>query len=94
MGKRLEAMRENRMISSIERATGAEFEPADRRLFGVGADEVDIVHSGLDGTMCDAYREIRAVYKRRRHVKDLRTACYAVAIEKVAASYENLGIFP
>ncbi len=94
MGKRLDAARENRMISSIERATKSTFDPADKRLFGHGAEEIDIVRSGLDGTMVDAYREIRAVYKRRRQVKDLRTACYAVAIDKVAAAYENLGIFP
>ena len=94
MGKRLDAARENRMISSIERATKSTFDPADKRLFGHGAEEVDIVRSGLDGTMVDAYREIRAVYRRRRQVKDLRTACYLVAIDKVAAAYQNLGIFP
>jgi glutamate dehydrogenase (NAD(P)+) len=94
MGKRLEGARGERMISAIERATGASFEAADRRLFARGADEVDIVRSGLEGTMVDAYREIRAVYKRRRQLRDLRSASYAVAIDKVAASYENLGIFP
>jgi glutamate dehydrogenase (NAD(P)+) len=94
MGKRLEAAKENRMISAIERVTGNAFDPADRRLFGHGADEIDIVRSGLEGAMVDAYREIRAVHKRKRQIKDLRTAAYVVAIEKVAAAYENLGIFP
>ena len=63
-------------------------------LFGRGHDEIDIVRSGLEGTMVDAYREIRAVYKRRRQVKDLRTAAYVVAIEKVADAYESLGVWP
>ena len=82
------------MISAIERVTGNAFDAADRRLFGRGADEVDIVRSGLEGAMVDAYREIRAVHKRKRQIKDLRTAAYVVAIDKVAAAYENLGIFP
>jgi glutamate dehydrogenase (NAD(P)+) len=94
MGKRLYGSRENQMISAIERATHAEFDKSDRRLFGRGADEVDIVRSGLEGTMVDAYREMRALLRRRRQIKDLRTAALAVAIEKVAAAYENLGIFP
>ena len=94
MGKRLEAFKENQFMDAVERVTGGEFEPAERRMFGRGADEVDIVRSGLEGTMIDAYREIRAVFKRKRGVKDLRTAAYAVAIEKVAHAYENLGIFP
>ena len=94
MGKRLEAFKESQFMDAVERTTGATFDAADRRNFGRGADEVDIVRSGLEGTMIDAYREIRAVYKRKRHVKDLRTAAYAVAIEKVAHAYENLGIFP
>jgi len=94
MAKRLSVDKENRMMIAIERAGNMQFDDAERRIFGKGADEVDIVRSGLEGTMVDAYREIRAVYKRRRQVKDLRTAAYAVAIEKVADSYENLGIFP
>jgi len=94
MAKRLEGVKESRMISAIERVTGGAFEPAERRLFGRGADEIDIVRSGLEGTMVDAYREIRAVHKRTRQIRDLRTAAFAVAIEKVAHSYEDLGIFP
>jgi glutamate dehydrogenase (NAD(P)+) len=94
MGKKLYGSRESQMISAIERATDSNFDAADRRMFGRGADEIDIVRSGLEGAMVDAYREIRAVHKRRRQIKDLRTAAYVVAIEKVATAYENLGIFP
>jgi glutamate dehydrogenase (NAD(P)+) len=94
MGKRLEAAKESRMIAAIERVTGDALGSSDRRLFGHGADEIDIVRSGLEGAMVDAYREIRAVHRRKRQIKNLRTAAYVVAIDKVAATYENLGIFP
>jgi glutamate dehydrogenase (NAD(P)+) len=94
MGKRLEAARGTQMVHAIERATGTQFERADLNLFLSGADEIDIVRSGLEGTMVDAYREVRAAYKRTRRLRDLRTAAYAVAINKVATAYEHLGIFP
>ena len=94
MAKRLSGHKESQMISAVERVTGATFSPDERRSLGRGADEIDIVRSGLEGTMVDAYREIRNVVKRKRQVHDLRTAAYIVAIDKVASSYEKLGIFP
>ena len=94
MGKRLEATRERQLIRAIEHMSGKELDPAERRALVREAEEIDIVRSGLDGTMVDAYREIRAVMKRNDRIRDLRTAAFAVAIEKVAAAYESLGIFP
>jgi glutamate dehydrogenase (NAD(P)+) len=94
MGKRLAVARENDMINAIEHMLSQNFSEADRRLFSRATDEIDIVRSGLEGTMVDAYREIRAVCRRRSRIHDLRTAAFAVAIRKIAASYESLGIFP
>jgi glutamate dehydrogenase (NAD(P)+) len=59
-----------------------------------GADEVDLVNSGLEGSMQNAYREIRAALEADPRLGDLRTAAYAVAIQKVARSYMELGVFP
>jgi len=94
MNKRLSAAKEHVMLAHIEQATGRQADPSVSRALGRGADEIELVRSGLEGTMVDAYREIRAVSRRKRQVRDLRTAAYVVAIEKVAASYEKLGIFP
>jgi glutamate dehydrogenase (NAD(P)+) len=80
MGKRLEAAKEQRMINAIERTTGAVFSEEDRKHFGRGADEIDIVRSGLEGTMIDAYHEVRTAFLRKKQIKDLRTAALAVAI--------------
>jgi glutamate dehydrogenase (NAD(P)+) len=55
---------------------------------------VDLVHSGLEGTMQNAYREIREQLLSNPRLGDMRTAAFAVAISKVARSYEELGVFP
>ncbi len=93
MSQRLEAMKESRVLRALEEATGG-LPEEDRQVLGRGSSELDLVRSGLEGTMVDAYREVRDQLKRRKHVQDLRTAAYAVAIEKVAASYKSLGVWP
>lgn len=94
MGKRLEAGREHRIIEAVEKSTGRTIDDHDRQHFGKGADEIDIVRSGLEGTMIEAYGEMRDTLRRSSRIKDLRTAAFAVAIKKIAASYGSLGIFP
>jgi glutamate dehydrogenase (NAD(P)+) len=94
MAKRFESGREQRMLELIEHATGKTLSDDSRAALGTGADEIDLVRSGLENTMIDAYREMRAVRERDPRVKDLRTAAYCVAIRKVATSYTELGIFP
>jgi len=44
--------------------------------------------------MTRAYEEIREVLLTRDKVKEMRTAAYVVAVEKIARSYMELGIFP
>ncbi len=57
-----------------------------------GADELELVRSGLDDTMRIAYQSMRDVWHTRDDVKDLRTAAYLVAIDRVAASYRAKGL--
>jgi glutamate dehydrogenase (NAD(P)+) len=52
------------------------------------------VRSGLEETMIGAYHPIRETWKQHRGEVDLRTAAMIVAIDKVAQSYAQLGIFP
>jgi glutamate dehydrogenase (NAD(P)+) len=94
MGKLLEANRANYVLNAVEGLTGKQFSESDRASLGRGADEIDLVRSGLEGTMVDSYREIRSAMSTNHKIKDLRTAAMAVAISKVAQSYESLGIFP
>ena len=59
-----------------------------------GPDEVDLVYSGLEETMITATHEIMSTWKANPEIPDMRTAAYVVAINKVATSYAELGIFP
>ena len=94
MGKRLEAGREHRIVDAVEKVTGQKIDESDRQHFGKGADEIDIVRSGLEGTMIEAYNEMRGTMKRSKRINDLRTAAFAVSIQKIASTYGSLGIFP
>ncbi|WP_167648854.1 Glu/Leu/Phe/Val family dehydrogenase [Mameliella alba] len=57
-----------------------------------GADELELVRSGLDDTMRTAYQSISEVWHSREDVSDLRTAAFIVAIDRVAASYRAKGL--
>ena len=57
-----------------------------------GADELELVRSGLDDTMRAAYQAMHAIWQSREDVTDLRTAAYIVGIERVAASYRAKGL--
>ena len=59
-----------------------------------GADEKDLVYSGLEETMVNAYQEIREIQKRLDGKADLRTAALIAAIDKIALCYAEMGIFP
>ena len=59
-----------------------------------GADEVDPVYSDLEETMTGAYGQIREIWKRKKEVGTFRTAAFVSAIDKIAVSYSELGIFP
>jgi len=57
-----------------------------------GADELELVRSGLDDSMRAAYQSMREVWHARDDVPDLRTAAFLVSIERVAASYRSKGL--
>ena len=57
-----------------------------------GADELELVRSGLDDTMRTAYQSISEVWHSREDVTDLRTAAFIVAIGRVASSYRAKGL--
>ena len=58
-----------------------------------GADELDLVRSGLDDTMRMAYREISETLKESKKIKDFRTAAYVVAVNKISRSYIDIGVY-
>lgn len=92
--KRLEEYENQAWVDATETLVGKRFTTAIRRGLTRGASEEDLVNSGLEETMCTAYNEIRDIQTRYKKVESLRTAAYMSAIQKIATSYLELGIFP
>ncbi len=94
MQKRWEERHQSNFIKLIEDLTGKTVPKSRIDSLIHGADEIDLVNSGLEDTMINAYRDIREFKKRRKNVEDLRTAAFAVSINKIRNSYYAMGIFP
>ena len=94
MEKRSQEAAERRTLNAIEAATGRKFSEEERARFVRGDDELTLVNSGLEDTMAGAYDQLRDTRRRDQKIPDLRTAAFVNAIDKVARSYIELGIFP
>lgn len=93
MNKRFNQNSFEKIINVVEDFTGKTLTPKQKETITHGGDEVDIVNSGLEETMIDAYRQIREM-KEKKGFNDLRTAAFLVSIEKIGEAYERLGVFP
>ncbi len=94
MEKRFTENMNKQILGQIEDLTGKKVNSTERAFIEHGADEVDLVYSGLEETMISATREIMDVWNSHPDIPDMRTAAYIVAINKVGTSYDELGIFP
>jgi glutamate dehydrogenase (NAD(P)+) len=90
--KRGEENKITNLISSVEEITGKKLNISNKQNIIKGSDEVDLVRSGLDDTMRSAYIEISNRWHSKSNVKDLRISAMSIALEKIAMSYETLGI--
>jgi glutamate dehydrogenase (NAD(P)+) len=91
MQRRQEEARGRQFAALLEEVTGQPISEESRKLVCRGAEEVDLVRSGLDDTMRLAYQQIREVFLNNPKISDLRTAAYVVAIEKITRTYLDLG---
>jgi glutamate dehydrogenase (NAD(P)+) len=82
------------LVSQIEEMTGKSVTDIQKKLLVHGPDEIDLVRSGLEDTMIKATNEILDCWLGNPDIKDMRTAAFVVAINKVGTSYSELGIFP
>ncbi|MDA7426091.1 Glu/Leu/Phe/Val family dehydrogenase [Thalassococcus lentus] len=97
MQRRQEEARHQLVIDELERldrylGDAWSMTPEFKEKYLRGADELELVRSGLDDTMRIAYQSMRKVWHEREDVTDLRTAAYLVAIDKVASSYRAKGL--
>ncbi|MEO6948698.1 MAG: Glu/Leu/Phe/Val dehydrogenase [Ginsengibacter sp.] len=92
--KRFDENMNKHIVDQMEELTGKSISSVDREFILKGAEEVDLVRSGLEETMIAATREIVDIWQKNPAIPDMRTAAYVCAINKVATSYAELGIFP
>ncbi|MFB3100248.1 MAG: glutamate dehydrogenase, partial [Gammaproteobacteria bacterium] len=91
--RRYDEMRGRHVISAIESMTGNDVPDWLEAKIVRGADELDLVRSGLDDTMRLAYQQISEVKESNKKIKDFRTAAYVVAVSKISRSYLDIGVY-
>ena len=89
--KRRNAFQFDTLISAIETMTGKEMPNKFKEQFIEGANEIDLVRSGLDDMMREAYQKVRQSMIEN-DIPNLRTAAYKVALDRIATSYDSIGL--
>ncbi|AHM58936.1 glutamate dehydrogenase/leucine dehydrogenase [Flammeovirgaceae bacterium 311] len=93
MDRRYNEMNNRRLVNAIEEASGTKLSPELKKEIIVGAGERDLVVSGLEEGMVTAYHGIHEKL-HQKNMPNLRTAAFVVALDKIAANYIELGLFP
>lgn len=94
MNRRFEETSTTNLVNMVEGITGVALTPLQRATIVKGASEIELVNSGLEDTMIRSYHEIRETYNHTDKIDTLRTAAFVGAINKIAVSYQNLGVWP
>lgn len=94
MEKRFEETAFTNVLRAVEDLTGKTLGEERMAKLSHGADEADLVNSGLEDTMIAAWHQVRESWTSHDRTTDIRTAAFITAINKVAVSYQDLGIFP
>lgn len=94
MEKRYQQVQNHNLLDAIESSTGKKVTSAQRKMLDHGADEIDLVYSGLEETMIDSLEQIIQTMNNNKKITDLRTAAFVTSISKIVVSYEKLGVFP
>ena len=80
------------MVRALEETSGRKVPDWISNSLSHGADELDLVLSGLDDSMRQAMQEIIDVRHRKPEIEDYRTAAYVIALQKLVRSYLDLGV--
>ncbi|MHB1327853.1 MAG: Glu/Leu/Phe/Val family dehydrogenase [Gemmatimonadales bacterium] len=94
MQRRFEEQSNLGILNLVQQSTGRSIDAAELARVAHGASEEDLVNSGLEDSMASAYHQIRDILLRPKGPTDLRTAAFVSAIDKIAVSYQELGLFP
>jgi glutamate dehydrogenase (NAD(P)+) len=92
MERRHDEVRSQRHLALLEELTGTRIADAAHRGIAQGAEEIDLVRSGLDDTLRVTYQKMREARARYPEIQDYRTAAFVMAMEKIALSYQDTGM--
>tara|TARA_B100001029_G_C15040661_1_gene443374 strand:- start:292 stop:1692 length:1401 start_codon:yes stop_codon:yes gene_type:complete len=90
--KRRNQIQLNNLIEAIESMTGKIMPAKYKTNFHNGIEEIDLIRSGLDDMMIDGFQSVKKEFIKDKKINDFRTAAYKTAIEKIALSYEFIGL--
>ena len=93
MERRYDELRSHQYAAMLEEVTGNKISDGLREKMIYGAEEIDLVRSGLDDTMRTAYQQLRETMQGNDKISDLRTAAFVNAIDKISRSYLDIGVF-
>jgi glutamate dehydrogenase (NAD(P)+) len=79
-----------KIIKLIESGTDKPLDENAKNAVLQGPDEITLVRSGLEDTMCEAYQEIKEMHDSNPRIEDRRTAAFASAIRKIADIYDSM----
>ena len=91
MERRFHESRGQHIIEAIEMSENIKIPEHLKSEIAKGANEFDLVRSGLDDSMRLGFQEIIARRNSNDRIKDYRMAAYVVAIEKISRSYRDIG---
>ena len=93
MERRYQENQNNLFIKAIEQS-GKQLSEKLISEIGKGPVEIDLVRSGLDDTMRNAFQAIRERYWKEKEVKSYRTSAMSISIEKIYERYNTMGVYP
>ncbi|TPK85500.1 MULTISPECIES: Glu/Leu/Phe/Val dehydrogenase [unclassified Mesorhizobium] len=92
MERRRRERRNLHITHALEAMTERAFPSDIRDEFLEGGAEIDLVRSGLEDVMRNAYQNIAELRRSSPEIKTFRTAAYVIAIRKIADAYQAIGI--
>ena len=93
MQRRFDEARGQHIVHALEAMSNGPVPDWIQKELVRGADEFDLVRSGLDDSMRLALQEIIETYHRESGIEDYRTAAYVIALTKLSRSYLDVGVY-
>ena len=91
MEKRRKEYENASLINLIESSTGSRIPTNEKLLLSKGRTELDLVRSGLEDMMVEAYENMSEIWNENDY-PSLRTTAYIYSIRKLIESYKSIGI--